>query len=101
MKIIVKKPNSKLTVENVENSVEKIQQIVGGYFEPVNVSENCMMLCNEDGKRKKLPYNFDLGNQIIVGDVVFVQTGNGDFTDLDDANIEMILHFFSRTPYQS
>ena len=58
------------------------------------------MLCDEEGKLKGKPYNFDIGNDKIVGDVLFTKDGGTeDFTDLNEKDVETILHFFSRTPY--
>jgi hypothetical protein len=99
MKVIIKKVGKQPEVVDIENTLDAMQKIVGGYIEAVRVRSDCMMICNEEGKLMGLPYNFDLGNDKIVGDVIFTKPDGAEFTDLDDRNVEMILHFFDRTPY--
>lgn len=99
MKVIIKRIDQKPEVTEIENTLEAMQNVVGGYIETIHVRSGCMMLCNEEGRLQNLPYNFTLGTNHIVGDVLFTRQNGTDFTDLDDRDIEMILHFFSRTPY--
>lgn len=100
MKAIIKEVGKPPKVVEIENTLEEMQKIVGGYIEAVAIGKGCLMICDEEGKLKGKPYNFDLGNDIIVGDVFFTKGDGGeDFTDLNENDVEMILHFFSRTPY--
>lgn len=101
MKVIVKEVGKKAEVREIANELEASQKIVGGYIEVVQVDADVLMVCDEEGKLKGKPYNFDLGRDIIVGDVLFVQSYGEDFTDLNEANIEKLLKYFDRTPYQS
>lgn len=99
MKVIIKQVNKEPEIRDIENTLEAMQKIVGGYIELVPVRTGCVMLCNEEGRIQKLPYNFNLGNNNIVGDVIFTRQSDTEFTDLNETDVEMILHFFSRTPY--
>lgn len=100
MKAIIKEVGKEPKVIDIENTLEALQKAVGGYIEALNIGGNILMICDEEGKLKRKPYNFDLGNDKIVGDVIFTKDdGKEDFTDLSENDIETILHFFSRTPY--
>ena len=100
MKAIIKEVGKEPKVIDIENTLEALQKAVGGYIEALNIGGNIIMICDEEGKLKGKPYNFDLGVDKIVGDVIFTKDdGNEDFTDLNEKDIETILHFFSRTPY--
>ena len=99
MKTIIKKVGQQPEVVDVKNTLESIQKIVGGYVELVHVHTGCVMLCNEEGRLHGLPYNFNLGNVNILGDVLFTKPDGENFTDLNESDVEMILHFFNRTPY--
>ena len=99
MKVIIKKVGKTPEVVDIENTLEAMQKVVGGYIELVPVRTGCVMICNEEGRIHKLPYNFNLSNNNIVGDVLFTGQKGTDFTDLTESDVEMILHFFSRTPY--
>ena len=99
MKVIIKKVGQQPEIVDIENTLESMQKIVGGYVELVHVRTGCVMLCNEEGGMQGLPYNFTLGNAGIVGDVLFTKPDGETFTDLNEHDVEMILHFFNRTPY--
>ena len=99
MKIIIKRINQEPEITDIQNTLEALQGVVGGYIEAVPVHSGCVMLCNEEGRLQGLPYNFTLGTNHIVGDVIFTRQSNSEFTDLTEADVEMIQHFFSRTPY--
>ena len=101
MKAIIKKVGEAPQVVNIENTLEAVQKAVGGYIEVLGIDGNLLMICDEEGKLKGKPYNFDLGHDINVGDVLFVQSDGEDFTDLNETNIETVLKYFSKTPYQS
>ena len=101
MKVVVKEVGKKAEVREIANELADLQKIVGGYIEVVRVDADVLMICDEEGKLKGKPYNFDLGRDIIVGDVLFVQSYSEDFTDLNEANVEKLLKYFDRTPYQS
>lgn len=100
MKAIIKEVGKEPKVIDIENTLEALQKAVGGYIEALSVGGNVIMLCDEEGKLKGSKYNFDLGNDKIVGDVLFTKSDGGEeFTDLNENDVETILHFFSRTPY--
>ena len=100
MKAIIKEVGKEPKVIDIENTLEALQKAIGGYLEAVNVGNGVIMLCDEEGKLKGSKYNFDLGSDKIVGNVLFTQSdGKEDFADLDDKQIETVMHFFSRTPY--
>ena len=60
--------------DDIDNTLEAMQEIVGGYIETVPINENIVLVCNEEGKLKNLPKNRDLvwklgevdGKQLIV-----------------------------------
>lgn len=94
MKVVIKKVGEQAQVTEIENTLEALQGIVGGYIEVVAVGGEVLMICNEEGKLNGLEYNFKLGNDFIVGNVLFVQAKDEDFTDLSDSNVESIMNFF-------
>lgn len=100
MKAIIKEVGKEPKVIDIENTLEALQKAVGGYLEAVNVGNKVIMLCDEEGRQKGSKYNFDLSSEKIVGNVLFTKDGGAeDFTDLNENDVETILHFFSRTPY--
>lgn len=96
IKVIVKKPNQSAEAKEVENDLKTFQNLVGGYIEVLPVGNNILLVCNEEGKLEELEPNFRLGNDVIVGDAVFVADGNdGEFHSLSEGNIQRLLKMFS------
>jgi len=65
------------TIEEVavdkDNSLKQMQDAVGGYIELIYLSDNKVMVVNEEGLIKRLPYNHTaskLAGQTIVGNVL-------------------------------
>lgn len=94
MRVVIKKVGEPAKVAEIENTLSALQEVVGGYIEVVGVGGEVLMICNEEGKLNGLEYNFKLGNDFIVGNVLFVQAKGEDFTDLSDSNVESIMNFF-------
>ena len=94
MKVVIKKVGEQAQVTEIENTLDALQKFVGGHIEVVSVGGEIIMICNEEGKLNGLEYNFKLGNDFIVGNVLFVQAKDEDFTDLSDSNVESIMNFF-------
>lgn len=55
MKIVVKKAGYKPEVREIIGSLENLQAIVGGYIECINIIDNILCVCNEEGKLRRLP----------------------------------------------
>ena len=96
MRIVIKRVNQKPEVKEVANELHELQSIVGGYLETVLISNDPLLLCvcNEEGKLQGLEPNFIFGNDVIVGDVFFCGANEEDFTSLDDAQVNWLLHIF-------
>ena len=92
MKVVVKKAGQMPEVKEIKGTLESMQKIVGGYIECVGVFDNILCVCNEEGKLLRLPPNFILNGNIIVGDVFFCAGGEEDFESLDDEQIQTIMN---------
>lgn len=57
----------------IPNTLEAMQQMVGGYIEVIPLDDVCLV-CNEEGKLMGLPGNRRLRNDIIAG--TFFLAGN-------------------------
>ena len=94
MRAIIKEAGLKPRVIDIENTLEALQQTVGGYIEVLNLNEKTVLICDEEGKLKDKPYNFDIDFDYIVGTAIFVNTTEEDFTDIDEATEKMIMDLF-------
>lgn len=91
MRIVVKKANELPEVKEIKGTLENLKEIVGGYIECINVFDNILCVCNEEGKLLGLPVNFLFMNDVIVGDVFFCAGGEEDFESLNDEQVEDIM----------
>ena len=95
MRVIVKEVGKAPQVKVIENTLNTLQSLVGGYIETVSMEDNIILICNEEGKMQGLPPNFSMGYDVIVGTAVFVAfDGKEDFTGLNDWQIEYLMGKF-------
>lgn len=55
--IIAARVGEPLHLEDIDNTLEAMQEFVGGYIEAVTLSDGKVIICNEEGKLLGLPYN--------------------------------------------
>lgn len=83
MKAIRINPGQRAEDIEVENSVEALQEVVGGYIEVVNMPVNDMaILRDEDGLMKQKDYNCRIMGIDFVGTILFVGIKGEEFTDV-------------------
>lgn len=74
---------------DLPNTLEAMQQLVGGYIESVWLGDGVCLICNEEGKLSNLEPNRRVGNDIIAG--TFFLAGDdesGDFVSLNEKQFE-------------
>ena len=73
---------------DIENTLEALQNAVGGYIETVRLMvDDAVMIVNEEGLLQGLPYNTAASNlamQPIHGTAVVVGVCGEEFTDIPD-----------------
>jgi len=98
LQVVFKKPNEKPTQMEIEDTLEKLQELVEGYIEliPANDDKSILMIVNEEGQLKGLEPNIWIGNTCIVGNVVFVQNKfDSEFHSLTDDMVKAIIRLLS------
>lgn len=79
---LYKEPGKLLETRTIPNTLEALQELVGGYIETVTVATDCVLICNEEGKLRNMPANFYFCGQIFVGPVFICSAVDGDFISL-------------------
>ena len=82
IKVIVKRPDSIPYSTHISNSLENIQKTVDGYIETVTLSSACVVICNEEGMLRGLPYNCNICGIDFVGTIVFARINGDEFSDI-------------------
>ena len=59
IKCIVKRPDEQFGhMTWISDSLENLQKTVGGYIETVTLDNGLVLIVNEEGKLRNMPYNF-------------------------------------------
>lgn len=85
--VIVKSPDEKVGHQvTIDNTLEAMQEIVGGYIETVPAYNGATIVCNEEGAIRGFDPNFVCPYGIIRG-TVFVCGEDGE--DFDDCPMDL------------
>lgn len=91
MKVLYKRPGFPPVTREIENSLEDLQRMVGGYIEVVRL-DDILIIVNEEGKSLGLPPNFyvEAIDDMIVGPAVFVRSNEEEFASIGDNDAKWI-----------
>ena len=92
LRIVLKKVGKIPEIMNIENTLEAKQELVGGLIEIATVTDEILLVCNEEGKLENLLPNLMFDFDYIAGDCFFVgdDYDNGDFKSLTDEQINEV-----------
>ncbi len=74
----------------IDNTLEALQNLVGGYIETLTVFEGAVLIFNEEGRLRGLPYNITFCGVDLVGPLVLAGVDGDEFTDIPEAAVEAI-----------
>lgn len=85
IKVIVKHPGLAPMMCYIDNTLEEMQMIVGGYIEAVTMSDfRGVVICNEEGRLYDLPFNIQIGMTDFVGTIIIAESAGEEFADVPD-----------------
>ena len=86
MRILYKQPGEDPRSMVIPNELGVMQKLVGGHIETLRISDNGILVMNEEGQLLGLEPNFYLGaiGDTIVGPVLVVGEDGEDFASLPD-----------------
>lgn len=90
MTAIYKAPGYAPEVIDIPNTLEALQEKVGGCIETVTFATGAAIICNEEGRLMGLPYNCNLLGVSFVGPILIVGIDGEEFAGLP----EDMLHMF-------
>ena len=96
MRVLVVEPERRPEVREIDGSLKTMQEIVGGYIQPIYLDDSVALVCNDEGKLMNLQANRglrDKDGQIydIVSGTFFLCGAPADsdhFTSLTSEQIE-------------
>lgn len=99
IKCLLVKPYELPKEIEIDNTLEAKQKLVGGYIEQAFLpkDDSVVLICNEEGKINGLPYNRDIGHDIIAGNFIIISSDveNGEDKSLSDKQIEKYKKIFN------
>ena len=100
IRVLVVEPNMLPYEKVIPNRLKDKQDIVGGNTEYTRVDndESALLICNEEGKILGLPYNHDIGHDVIAGTFLIVgdDADIGEDRSLTDEQVEKYKDKFDR-----
>ena len=66
----------------IANTLGAMQATVGGYIETARISKDTVVVCNEEGLIRGLPYNCRVMGTDFMGDIFVAGTKGEDFVDV-------------------
>ena len=97
MRVIYKAPGLPAEIRDVHNTLEALQELVGGYIETVTVATDAVIICNEEGRLIGLEPNCTLLGVHFVGPIVVAGVAGvagEEFTDLPEVGVKVFLDMF-------
>ena len=83
MKVLVKEPGKRWEKRNIENTLEALQEIVGGYIETLTLADDMVAIFDEEGRLKDKEWCVNIAGVDLVGTVILTGIVGDDFADVD------------------
>lgn len=87
IKAVIKRADGVPVSTNISNTLKNLQRTVGGYIETFTIPSGTgtmVVICNEEGRLRGLPYNCTIFGREFVGDIIVTGADleTGEFIDL-------------------
>lgn len=82
--VLRKRPGEAPEIVQVGNALEDLQDAVGGYIESLTIAEDACVLCDEEGRLKRKPFNTSVCGADFCGTILVVGVDGEDFASLKD-----------------
>lgn len=86
-RVLIIQPNQHPYVALIDNTLEREQEIVGGYIEAFTLDDDATIIVNEEGKLKELPPNRHYYDDILCGTIMIIGVDGDEFVSLTDEQI--------------
>ena len=105
MRVLKIYPDHPPVLRDIDNTLEALQNEVGGYIEPVRLPGDLVILCNENGVILKFPLNRTLVfktsagnfyNVPILGNFIICGTDGEEFRGLTDREVKSMSELFAK-----
>ena len=90
IRVLVVEPMKEPKVEYIENTLDGMQRVVGGLIEEIDLNDNTVLVCNEEGILLGMPFNRSMegGYGGVFGTFFVCGLGEEDFCSLTPEQME-------------
>lgn len=97
MNVLVAIPGEEIQVVQIPEGVKAISQMVGGPLECIQLGDDFILYCNQNGNEQDLPVNPHFSQGIIKGNFIIAKKqSDGPLLGLDSEEISLIEKKFIR-----
>ena len=87
MRVLIKEPGGAWEVADVENTLDALQEAVGGYIETLTINtepEPLVLIMDEEGRLNDKEYNMSISEVPLFGTLLICGREKDEFTDAPD-----------------
>jgi hypothetical protein len=88
--VVIKEPGKIARRVDVENDLETLQKLVGGYIETVSLFKDLVIICNEDGRLLNLPYCTTICGMDFVGTIIIAGVKGDKFASCPYIQLKVV-----------
>ena len=78
------RPGEAPRIGTQRNRLKELQDRVGGYIETVTLTDDLVVICNEEGRLDGLPHCATIGGVEFVGSILVVGVDGEEFADVPE-----------------
>lgn len=91
--VCIKEPGEEPRIEPLfDNTLEAFQKAVGGYIETVTICTDLVLICNEEGVIKGMPYNVTICGMDFYGTLLAVGIAEDEFASVKGVHVSTVLN---------
>ena len=94
--VVIKEPGKEPRVEPLfDNTLDAFKEAVGGWIECVTIADDLVIICNEEGKLRGLPFNVEVLGCLLVGTIVVAGVKGDEFASLKSRHVPFVMRLLT------
>lgn len=94
IKVLIIEPTMDPHLKEIDNTLENMQNIVGGLLQFVQLEDDVIIICNEEGKSLNLEINKIIKDDVICGNFIVLGQKDKECISLNDKQIMKYKRYF-------
>lgn len=90
MKILSFEKGKEPEIKEIDGSLKSMKEIIEGYIETIYLGNKLILVCNEEGKLRRLEPTLKLDNNYIYGNCFICEVYNDELTSISEQNLKLL-----------